>query len=194
MFKYPIRIVNEPGQVFNVARFDATSKSSSAASSLFKNGNISMDFVNVGQEGKIEKSGNNSSDEEAAAPKKKGWSRAKSEIPSMRRARERKLFLKEQSTGEEKFTGLKDGKLGEDTYVCVFHKQHQCFYLYPCEKAYKFTKTNTGNGITYGEAISRLGQVTKADERFNKFKMIGRGEGNDGNINNVCSKLKKSSL
>ena len=122
MFKYPIRIVNEPGQVFNVARFDATSKSSSAASSLFTNANISMDFVNVGQEGKIEKSGNNSSDEEAAAPKKKVWSRAKSKIPSMRRARERKLFLKEQSTDEEKFTGLKDGKLGEDTYVCVFHK------------------------------------------------------------------------
>jgi hypothetical protein len=185
---YPICIVADPGNVFNVARFPLGSSSFSSSSSsststsatsspdaIFQNANISLEEMNVGEDGKAAEEGekNSSDDEEAeeakamAAQQKPAFNR-RAKIPLMRKARERKFILKDDQ-GQEKFSGIVDGATSDETFACFFHPKHQKFYLVPLEKAYKFTKSHETT-VTYEDAMEKLGAGTYADQRYNQFQ------------------------
>ena len=127
--EYPLLIVSDPGNVYNVARFplgsaksSSSSSSSSSKTSLFQNANVTLEEMNVGEDGKLAEEGAVNSDDEAEAaalkraqPKPAYGQRSK--IPLMRRARERKWILKDEQ-GKEKFSGIIDGSTSDETFVC----------------------------------------------------------------------------
>ena len=197
---YPVVFINDPGRVYNVARFPASSKSSSTTT-LFEKPNIVLEEVNVGDDGKeleekIEKKGDDSSDEEmsgtggngegVAGEKRSFQSKSafnkKTGKHLMRRARERKFSLRD-GLNVEKFSGIVEGGISKDgeTFIMWFHTKHQKFYMMPAEKAYKFTKSmGGGQSVKYDEAMEKLGTASNLDQRYERFRNIGRGGGGGG--------------